>query len=235
MALIAAEEHKYVQAAEGDLVILSARIIPGHERTITRLVNQLLRLGAEVLWEPVAFVHVSGHASQDELRLALNLVRPAFFIPVHGEYRHLLAHGRLARDVGIPRDHVLVIEDGQGVEFTKTAARVLQRFPVGRVLVDGKGIGDVGAVVLRDRQLLAQDGMVVVVVTVDRATGEVIAGPEIASRGWVYERESEAVLEEARTASPDRAAGEDRRAADGEGRAPVAASRDAAALHQPAL
>jgi len=198
VALMAAEEHKHVQVAEGDLVILSARVIPGHERTITRAVNQLLRLGAEVLWEPVAFVHVSGHASQDELRLMLNLVRPTFFIPVHGEYRHLLAHGRLAEDVGMPADRILVIEDGQGVELTKTSGRVLQRFPVGRVLVDGKGIGDVGAVVLRDRQLLAQDGMVVVAVTVDRGTGEIIAGPEIASRGWVYERESEAVLEEAK-------------------------------------
>jgi ribonuclease J len=200
LALMAASEHKYVQVAEGDVVILSARVIPGHERTVTRVVNQLLRLGAEVLWEPVAFVHVSGHASQDELRLMLNLVRPAFFIPVHGEYRHLQAHGRLARSVGIPGERVLVIEDGQGVELSKTAARVLQRFPVGRVLVDGKGVGDVGAVVLRDRQLLAQDGMVVVAVTVDRGTGEIIAGPEIASRGWVYERESETVLAEARAA-----------------------------------
>ncbi len=198
MALMASEEHKYVQVAEGDLVILSARIIPGHERTITRLVNQLLRLGAEVLWEPVAFVHVSGHAAQEELKLMLNLVRPSFFIPVHGEYRHLLGHARLAQEVGLTVDRTLVIEDGQGVEFTKTTARVLQRFPVGRVLVDGKGIGDVGAVVLRDRELLAQDGMVVVAVTVDRGTGEIIAGPEIASRGWVYERESEAVLEEAK-------------------------------------
>jgi ribonuclease J len=199
MALMAAEEHKYVQVAEGDLVIISARIIPGHERTITRLVNQLLRLGAEVLWEPVAFVHVSGHAAQEELRLMLNLVRPHFFIPVHGEYRHLLAHARLAGEVGIPRERAFVIEDGQGIEFTKTAARMLPGIPVGRVLVDGKGIGDVGAVVLRDRELLAQDGMVVVAVTVDRGTGEIIAGPEIASRGWVYERESEAVLEEAKT------------------------------------
>jgi ribonuclease J len=198
MALMASEEHKYVQVAAGDLVILSARIIPGHERTITRLVNQLLRLGAEVLWEPVAFVHVSGHAAQEELKLMLNLVRPSFFIPVHGEYRHLLGHARLAQEVGLSADRTLVIEDGQGVEFTKTTARVLQRFPVGRILVDGKGIGDVGAVVLRDRELLAQDGMVVVAVTVDRGTGEIIAGPEIASRGWVYERESEAVLEEAR-------------------------------------
>jgi ribonuclease J len=198
MALMAAAEHKYVQIAEGDLVILSARIIPGHERTITRLVNQLLRRGAEVLWEPVAFVHVSGHGAQDELRLMLNLVRPQHFIPIHGEYRHLLAHGRLAQEVGIPAERVFVIEDGQGVEFTKTAGRLLEGVPVGRVLVDGKGIGDVGAVVLRDRQLLAQDGMVVVAVTVDRGTGEIVAGPEIASRGWVYERESEAVLEEAK-------------------------------------
>ena len=198
MALMAAEEHKYVQVAEGDLVILSARIIPGHERTITKLVNQLLRLGAEVLWEPVAFVHVSGHAAQDELRLMQSLVRPGFFIPVHGEYRHLLGHARLAQEVGVPADRVFVIEDGQGVEFTKTSGRVLQRFPVGRVLVDGKGIGDVGTVVLRDRELLAQDGMVVVAVTVDRGTGEIIAGPEIASRGWVYERESETVLDEAK-------------------------------------
>jgi ribonuclease J len=203
LALLAAGEHRYLQVGEGDLVILSARVIPGHERTVTRVVNQLLRLGAEVLWEGVAFVHVSGHASQDELRLMLSLVRPQFFIPVHGEYRHLRAHARLARDLGLPPEHVFVIEDGQGIELTKTGARVLQRFPVGRVLVDGKGIGDVGAVVLRDRQLLAQDGMVVVAVTVDRATGQIVAGPEIASRGWVYEREAEPVLEEAKAAVRD--------------------------------
>jgi ribonuclease J len=198
LALMAAGEHRSLEVGDGDLVILSARVIPGHERTITRLVNQLLRLGAEVLWEGVAFVHVSGHASQDELRLMLNLVRPQFFVPVHGEYRHLLAHARLARDVGVPAEHTFVIEDGQGLELTKTGARVLQRFPVGRVLVDGKGVGDVGAVVLRDRELLAQDGVVVVAVTVDRVTGALVAGPEIASRGWVYEREAEGVLEEAK-------------------------------------
>jgi ribonuclease J len=200
LALMAAGEHKSLQAGDGDLVILSARVIPGHERTITRLVNQLLRLGAEVLWEGVAFVHVSGHASQDELRLMLNLARPKCFVPVHGEYRHLVAHAQLARDVGMPGEHVFVIEDGQGVELTKTGGRVLPRLPVSRVLVDGKGVGDVGAVVLRDRELLAQDGMVVVAVTVDRATGALLAGPEIASRGWVYEREAEGVLEEAKAA-----------------------------------
>jgi ribonuclease J len=197
---MAAGEHKYLQVDEGDLVILSARVIPGHERTITRVVNQLLRRGAEVLWEGAAFVHVSGHASQDELRLMLSLVRPRFFVPVHGEYRHLLAHARLAREVGIPAEHVRVIQDGQVVELTKTGAHALEPVPAERVLVDGKGVGDVGAVVLRDRQLLAEDGMVVVAVTVDKESGALVAGPDIASRGWVYEREAGAVLEEAKAA-----------------------------------
>jgi ribonuclease J len=200
LALMAAAEHKYLQVGEGDLVILSARVIPGHERTITRLVNQLLRQGAEVLWEGMAFVHVSGHASRDELKLMLSLVRPQFFVPVHGEYRHLLTHARLAQEVGLPAEHAFVIEDGERLELTKTSARVLARVPLARVLVDGKGVGDVGAVVLRDRQLLAEDGMVVVAVTVDRATRLVVAGPEIVSRGWVYEREAEGVLEEAKAA-----------------------------------
>jgi ribonuclease J len=200
LALMAAGEHRSAQVGPGDLVILSARVIPGHEETVTRLVNRLLRRGAEVLWEPVAFVHVSGHASQDELRLMLNLVRPQFFIPVHGEYRHLQAHGRLAEEVGIPAARILVIEDGQAVELTKTAARLLPPVPLERVLVDGRGIGDVGPVVLRDRQLLGQDGMVVVAVTVARGTGTIVAGPEIVSRGWVHERESEAVLADARAA-----------------------------------
>jgi ribonuclease J len=203
LALMAAAEHKYLRVTEGDLVILSARIIPGHERTVMRVVNQLLRQGAEVLWDGVAFVHVSGHASQDELRLMLNLVRPQFFVPVHGEYRHLLAHRRLAQEVGVPAERVFVVEDGQGIELTKTSARVLERVPLLRVLVDGKGVGDVGPVVLRDRQLLAEEGTVVVAVTVDRASGAIVAGPEIVSRGWVYEREAEAVLEDARTAVRD--------------------------------
>jgi ribonuclease J len=203
LALMAAQEHKYLQVMAGDLVVLSARVIPGHERTITRMVNHLLRQGAEVLWEGAAFVHVSGHASQDELRLMLSLVRPQFFIPVHGEYRHLLGHARLAREIGLPAEHVFVVEDGQAIELTKTGARMLERLPLARVLVDGKGVGDVGPVVLRDRQILSEDGMVVVAVTVDRQTGVVVAGPEITSRGWVYEREAEAVLAEAKAALRD--------------------------------
>jgi ribonuclease J len=208
LALMAAAEHRHLQVMEGDLVILSARVIPGHERTITRVVNQLLRQGAEVLWEGAAFVHVSGHASQDELRLMLSLVRPQFFVPVHGEYRHLLAHARLAREIGLPAEHVFVVEDGQGIELTKTGARALERMPLARVLVDGKGVGDVGPVVLRDRQILSEDGMVVVAVTVDRQTGRVVAGPEITSRGWVYEREAEPVLAEAKAALRDALAAE---------------------------
>ena len=199
LALMAAREHKHVQIAPGDLVIISARVIPGHERTVGRVINALYRLGAEVLWEDNAFVHVSGHASQDDLRRMLDLTRPRYFIPVHGEYRHLLGHARLARAAGLDPERVLLIEDGMGVELTKETAAVVGRFPAGRVLVDGKGIGDIGAVVLRDRQLLAEDGLVAVAVAVD-ATGAVVAGPDIASRGFVHVKENEPLLEELRAA-----------------------------------
>jgi ribonuclease J len=199
LALMAAGEHRAVRIEQGDLVIISARVIPGNERTIGRVVNALLRLGAEVLYEDNAFVHVSGHASQEDLKLMLSLTRPRYFIPVHGEYRHLLGHARLAQQSGLDAERVFLIEDGTGIELTKTAARVLGRYPVGRVLVDGKGVGDIGAVVLRDRQLLAQDGLVAVALAVDR-DGRVLAGPEIASRGFVYVKENEPLLEELRAA-----------------------------------
>jgi ribonuclease J len=199
LSLMAAAEHKYVQVEPGDLVIISARVIPGHERTIGRVVNALLRRGAEVLYDDNAFVHVSGHASQEDLKLMLNLTRPRYFIPVHGEYRHLLSHARLAERVGLTPDRVFLVEDGVGVEVTKTTARVVGRYPTGRVLVDGKGVGDIGAVVLRDRQILSQDGLITVSLAVDR-TGAVLAGPEIASRGFVYVKENEELLDELRTA-----------------------------------
>ena len=195
LALMAASEHKYVRIERGDLVIISARVIPGNERTIGRVVNALYRLGAEVLYEDNAFVHVSGHASQEDLKMMLNLTRPRYFVPVHGEYRHLLSHARLAETVGIGADRVFLIEDGTGVEVSKTEAHVVGGFPAGRVLVDGKSVGDIGAVVLRDRQLLAEDGLIAVSVAVDRG-GTVLAGPEIASRGFVYVKENEPLLEE---------------------------------------
>ncbi len=200
VALIAAGEHKYVQAEPGDLVIFSSRVIPGNERVIGRAINALLRRGAEVLWEDVAFVHVSGHASQDDLKDMLALTRPRYFVPVHGEYRHLLHHARLAEHCGIPAARIFLIEDGVGLEVTKSGARVLGHYPAQRVLVDGKGVGDVGAVVLRDRQLLAEAGMLVVALTIDRETGAIVAGPEIASRGFVYMKEALLLMDEVKTA-----------------------------------
>jgi ribonuclease J len=200
LSLMAAGEHKHVTVGEGDLVIFSSRVIPGNERVIGRLINALLRRGAEVLWEDVAFVHVSGHASQDDLRQMLDLTRPRYFMPVHGEYRHLLQHARLAEEAGVPAERIFLVEDGLGLEMTKSGARVLGPYPAGRVFVDGKGIGDVGSVVLRDRQLLAEAGMVVVALTIDRVTGSLVAGPEIASRGFVYMKESDELMAEVKEA-----------------------------------
>jgi ribonuclease J len=208
LALMAAGEHKHVQVARGDLAILSARVIPGHEVTIGRVINALLRQGAEVLHEDNAFVHVSGHASREDLKLMLDLTRPRYFMPVHGEYRHLLGHARLAASVGLEPARVFLVEDGTGVELTKTAARVVHGFPVGRVLVDGKGVGDIGAVVLRDRQILAEDGVIAVGVAVDRAGG-IVAGPDIASRGVVYVKENETLLDEIREVAVRALAGGD--------------------------
>ena len=200
LALMAAGEHKHFAVGEGDLVIFSSRVIPGNERVIGRLINALLRRGAEVLWEDVAFVHVSGHASQDDLRQMLELTRPRYFMPVHGEYRHLLQHARLAAEAGVPAERIFLVEDGLGLELTKSGARVLGPYPAGRVFVDGKGIGDVGSVVLRDRQLLAEAGIVVVALTIDRVTGSLVAGPEIASRGFVYMKESDELMAEVKEA-----------------------------------
>ena len=200
VSLIAAGEHKYVEVGPDDLVIFSSRVIPGNERVIGRVINALLRRGAEVLWEDVAFVHVSGHASQDDLEHMIELTRPRYFMPVHGEYRHLLQHARLAEKAGVPPDHVFLLEDGLGLELAKSGARVLRGYPASRVFVDGKGIGDVGQVVLRDRQLLAEAGMVVVALTIDKTTGSVVAGPEVASRGFVYMKESEELMDEVKQA-----------------------------------
>jgi ribonuclease J len=207
LSLIAAGDHKYVHTGPGDLVIFSSRVIPGNERVIGRVINALLRRGAEVLWEDVAFVHVSGHASQEDLKQMLALTRPRYFVPVHGEFRHLLQHARLAEGVGIPKDRIFLIEDGLGLEVTASGTRVLGGYPAGPVLVDGKGVGDVGSVVLRDRQLLAEAGMLVIALTIDRTTGLIVAGPEIVSRGFVYMKEADALMDEVKTAVRDALAG----------------------------
>ncbi|HEY7678151.1 MAG TPA: ribonuclease J, partial [Candidatus Methylomirabilis sp.] len=179
-----------------DLVIFSARVIPGNERSIARTINALLRRGAQVLTEEDG-VHVSGHPSRDELRRMLRLVRPRCFLPVHGEYRHRYAHARLAEAEGVPRDRVLLAENGDVLEFTAAGGRPVGKVAAGRVFVDGKGVGDVEDTVLRDRQHLAEGGMVIVVVGFDGA-GEVIAGPEIISRGFAQEGGVDGLFEGAR-------------------------------------
>jgi ribonuclease J len=199
LALMAAGDHKYFEVGRGDLVILSSRVIPGNERTVSRIINGLYRRGAEVLYEDNAFVHVSGHASQEDLKLMMTLTRPRYFVPVHGEYRHLLGHARLAAEVGIPPERVFLMEDGAALEVTKSAATMVGGIPAGRILVDGKGVGDVGPVVLRDRELLAEEGIVAVAIVLD-AKGAIVSGPTLASRGVVYVKENEALLEELRLA-----------------------------------
>jgi ribonuclease J len=197
LSLMAARDHKWVELQPGDTVVLSSSVIPGNETAIHRTLDGLYRTGADVFHVPMSPVHVSGHAAAEELKLMLSLVRPRWFIPVHGELRHLAHHARLAKEVGIPEDRVLIVEDGDTVEVAETL-RKGERVAAGMTFVDGLGIGDVSEVVLRDRRKLAGDGIVVVVVTVDKHSGEVLAGPDVINRGFVFEEASEEILEEAR-------------------------------------
>lgn len=191
-------DHRKVEILPGDLVIISASAIPGNEKLISRVINRLFARGANVIYEDLADVHVSGHACQEELKLIHALVRPKFFIPVHGEYRHLERHARLAQSIGMNSRDIVVGEIGDVIELTRDSIKVTGKVSAGKVLVDGLGVGDVGNVVLRDRQHLAQDGLMVVVVTISKEMGTIIAGPDIISRGFVYVRESEALMEQAR-------------------------------------
>ncbi|HHX22835.1 MAG: ribonuclease J [Tepidanaerobacteraceae bacterium] len=195
---MAMSEHKKIEIVPGDTVLISANPIPGNEKFVARTIDHLFKQGANVIYEAISGVHVSGHASQEELKLMLNLVRPKYFIPVHGEYRHLIQHARLAREVGIPDENIFIAENGRIIEFTKESARMAGKVTAGKVLVDGLGVGDVGNIVLRDRKQLSQDGILIVVVTIDKETTEVVAGPDIISRGFVYVRESEELMEQAR-------------------------------------
>ena len=195
---IAMDDHKQIKLEEGDTVILSSRFIPGNEKTISDLMNHLYRRGAEVIHEKVSEVHVSGHASQEELKLLHNLVRPRFFVPVHGEYRHLVKHSQLAQKVGLPKERCVLAVNGDVILFVGGEACIVDRVETGRVFVDGKGVGDVGNVVLRDRKHLSEDGMVVVIIGINQVSGEIIYGPDIVSRGFVFEDESQQYLDEAK-------------------------------------
>ncbi|MBP2628833.1 MAG: Ribocuclease [Firmicutes bacterium] len=195
---MAMSDHRKVDITPSDTIIISATPIPGNEKMVSRTVDYLLRQGAEVIYEKASGIHVSGHASQEELKLMHNLIRPKFFIPVHGQFRHLAKHSKLAQELGMPKDHIFITENGQVMEFTPEKGSVAGKVTAGIVLVDGLGVGDVGNIVLRDRRQLSQEGILIVVMTMDKESGSVLAGPDIVSRGFVYVRESEQLMDEAK-------------------------------------
>jgi ribonuclease J len=196
LALLARGESKWVKVGEHDTVVLSSHAIPGNEGAVNRVIDDLLRAGVEVIHSGVADVHATGHAQADELKTYLSITNPEYFVPIHGEYRHMVANAKLGYIMGVPRDHVLVCEDGDVLELTDEGLSAVGRVPAGYLYVDGI-VGDVGQGVLRDRKVLAEEGVVVVVVTVDIETGKVLVGPEIITRGWVYAPEAEDLLDEA--------------------------------------
>ena len=201
LSRMAFAEHRKMELRESDMVILSASPIPGNEKSISRVINQLFRIGCNVIYESLAEVHVSGHARQEELKLIHSLIRPKFFIPVHGEYRHLCHHVNLAKSLGMQDDNVLIPEIGDVIELDRDSLDVTGVVPNGSVLIDGLGIGDVGAVVLRDRKHLAEDGLLIVVMGIDHELGSVVSGPDIISRGFVYMREADSIVEGMRGAA----------------------------------
>ena len=198
LSRMAASEHKKVNIVEGDLVIISATPIPGNEKLVSRVINQLFKKGAQVIYGELEEIHVSGHARQEELKLMHTLIKPKFFIPVHGEYRHLKKHSELAQKLGMPPENILIADNGDVIELARDSIRKNGTVISGQVFVDGLGVGDVGNIVLRDRKHLSQDGILTVVVTIEKESGRVAAGPDIISRGFVYVRESEDLMEEAR-------------------------------------
>ncbi|WP_040292843.1 ribonuclease J [Acetonema longum] len=195
---MATNSHRVVEICPGDTVIISASPIPGNEKSVGRTIDLLMRQGAHVIYERDTGIHVSGHASQEELKLILNLVRPKFFIPVHGEHRMLKLHAKMAEELGIPRENIFVGENGQVFEFAPDEGKMTGKVAVGKVFVDGLGVGDIGNIVIRDRRQLSQDGVLIVVVTLDKQKGSVLAGPDLVSRGFVYVRDSEELMARAK-------------------------------------
>ncbi|MDX2162772.1 MAG: ribonuclease J [bacterium] len=196
LSRLAHGQHRSLDVMQGDTIIVSAHTIPGNEETVSRTINRLLQRGAEVLYDPIARVHVSGHASQEEMKLLISLVKPKYFMPIHGELRQLKSHAKLAAGLGIPQDKIFVVENGYVLQADKGGVRIGERVPGGYVFVDGSGVGDIGRTVLRDREMLARDGFVLVVVKVDNSTGRMIGDPEITTRGFVYLRDSDQLMEQ---------------------------------------
>ncbi|MFW2487248.1 ribonuclease J [Clostridium chromiireducens] len=200
---IAASTHKYIQIFEDDMVIISATPIPGNEKAVSNVVNELIEKGANVIYKSIEEIHVSGHACEQELRLIQALLKPKFFIPVHGEYKHLITHAKIAQSMGIDKDNTFILENGDVLELTRNSGKITGKVPFGRVLVDGMGVGDIGNMVLRDRKNLAENGIITVVIAIDRRNKVIISGPDIVSRGFVYVRNSEELIDEVRNIVTD--------------------------------
>ena len=186
--------HRKIHITPSDTVIFSSNPIPGNEKAVTKVINEILQKGADVIYQDA---HVSGHACQEELKLIYTLVKPKYVMSVHGEYKHLIAQKKIAESLGIPKENIFIMKSGQVLELCQESAEVIGSVPVGSILVDGLGVGDVGNVVLRDRQHLAEDGIMIVVLALDSYNGVLVSGPDIVSRGFVYVRESESLMEEA--------------------------------------
>ena len=201
LSRMAFSDHRKVNVGPNDYVIISATPIPGNEKTVSNVINELMKLGAEVIYEKTDGIHVSGHACQEELKLMMGIVRPQFFIPVHGEQKHLRKHAMLAESMGIDPKNIYVADNGMQIEISKDGIKEIDKLPMEQIFVDGAGVGDVGNVVLSDRKRLSENGLVVVVVSVDSISGEIIAGPEIISRGFVYVKENEELIDDARIAA----------------------------------
>ena len=199
LSRMASCSHRQVRVGPGDFIIISANPIPGNEKSVTKIVNGLLLLGAEVIYESMYDVHVSGHACQEEQKLMLTLTKPKFFLPVHGEYKQLKKHALTAASLGIPTSNILIAENGSNVILSQDEIKLGEPVTAGAVMVDGLGVGDVGNVVLRDRKHLSEDGLVIIVATVDSKTGKVLAGPDLVSRGFVYVRENESLMDGAQS------------------------------------
>lgn len=195
LSRMAADIHKKVTIMPGDTVIFSSNPIPGNEKAVSRVINELSEKGASVIFQDA---HVSGHACQEELKLIYSLLKPKYAIPVHGEFRHLKANAKLAESLGIPKDNIFILHSGDVLELDGENAKIVDKVHTGAILVDGLGVGDVGNIVLRDRQHLAEDGILIVVLTLEKGTNQLLAGPDIVSRGFVYVRESEGLMEEAK-------------------------------------
>ncbi|MBI5187808.1 MAG: ribonuclease J [Nitrospirae bacterium] len=198
LSRIATGEHKTIKIKDGDTVILSARMIPGNEQPIGRIINHLFRRGADVIYEKVSEVHVSGHASKEELKLMLNLVKPKYFMPIHGEYRHLVYHSKLAEKLSIPKENIFILENGDVLDIAEEGASRNSKVNSGRIFIDGKGMGDVEDMVLRDRRRLAHDGIVLILLAIEKLTGNIVSGPDIISRGFVFEDASQEVINDVR-------------------------------------